>query len=332
MYEQRDLDFYDYWDSIVDEYMECVSLLDSSAIGRLNKAFEFLPAEYKPAKSHDFLRDIKAIHEVTRSALNSCYAGVECKALKDLLDFFDKDNLFYMKLFPRFETNGSQIWYRVRAVNSDCSVFTDKDLFHVPFELRHKIESSRFGSPGNPKLYLSGSLETALAEIGNPKDYYYAKFRFKDITCFFDLEYPLHPSPKDWEYYSLFAFYRLLIACMTRVKDDREPYKPEYLIPQLMSKIARYYRNLATPENDKYPVNGFFGIIYMSNKSKCQGPLALSNRNLAVTVSHQEVRSGYDQDLAKKLEITTPIRVSGDHQSPGTQYDNDFHDLIVPGV
>ena len=56
--------------------------------------------------------------------------------------------------------------YRVRLQVSPP--FTREQLFHIPFELRHKVATQRYSVPGLPCLYLSGSLLTCWAEMGRP--------------------------------------------------------------------------------------------------------------------------------------------------------------------
>ncbi len=46
-----------------------------------------------------------------------------------------------------------------------------RDLFHIPFKLRHKVASQRFSIPGIPCLYTAGSTYTCWEEIGRPPFY-----------------------------------------------------------------------------------------------------------------------------------------------------------------
>jgi len=58
------------------------------------------------------------------------------------------------------------IAYRVRR--SKAPSLSREDLFHIPFEERHKVATQRYSIPGLPCLYLSGSLYTCWEEMGRP--------------------------------------------------------------------------------------------------------------------------------------------------------------------
>jgi hypothetical protein len=56
--------------------------------------------------------------------------------------------------------------YRVRR--QVAPPLTREEMFHVPFELRHKIAPQRYSIPGLPSLYLGGSLYTCWVEMRQP--------------------------------------------------------------------------------------------------------------------------------------------------------------------
>ena len=58
------------------------------------------------------------------------------------------------------------------------------------------------------------------------------------------------------EQYSLVIFYPLLMACNLKVKQEDEPFKPEYIIPQLLVQTIRLHSDFID------------GISYISIKHK----------------------------------------------------------------
>ncbi|MDD8964989.1 hypothetical protein LAY44_22110, partial [Escherichia coli] len=56
--------------------------------------------------------------------------------------------------------------YRVRK--SDSVLRERKDLFHIPFKLRHRVSAMRFSVSGLPCLYLGTSIFVCWQEMGKP--------------------------------------------------------------------------------------------------------------------------------------------------------------------
>lgn len=314
-YRTQNIDFFSYWESLVDRYLLLVSQLTPIDVARLNSAFNWLPPQSKPKKKHDFLRDVKAIAEATRDFYNLSFGYRNDAAFMKMRKFMTDNQGFYFRMLPRFETVGST-WYRVRSNLGIKPNYDDGEMFHIPFELREKVGASRFGFPGYPILYLAGSLETALCELNNPRPYVCAKFKICEHIKLLDMSFPWKINIDTWEYYSILAFYPLLIGCMVTVKEPQDNYKPEYVLPQTLTKILRYFSD------------DFAGIIYMSNKTT--EPIdSLKARNIALLVDNTNARSGYDtKSLAPKLKMNAPTYVLPNQVTP--LLNNNFHSLQLP--
>lgn len=140
--------------------------------------------------------------------------------------------------------------YRIR-ISAAPKRFTARELFHIPFELRRLVSPQRFSIPGLPSLYLGGSAYVCWEELGRPPSsaVYIAQFRFQrpnipllDMTylpCFLE-DYIVNcakaPDPVALEAKIVAAVvcWPLLAACMTQAHDNAAPFKPEYIIPQLL--------------------------------------------------------------------------------------------------
>jgi hypothetical protein len=68
---------------------------------------------------------------------------------------------------PEIEFRGDL--YRIRPMGDDpLSTLEIDKIFHVPFNLRHKVSSQRYSVPGLPCLYLGGSIWICWEELGRP--------------------------------------------------------------------------------------------------------------------------------------------------------------------
>ncbi len=66
----------------------------------------------------------------------------------------------------RHFSNGDDSLYRVRCSDSELS--ERKDMFHIPFHLRHLVGTQRYSIAGLPCLYLGTSIYVCWQEMGKP--------------------------------------------------------------------------------------------------------------------------------------------------------------------
>lgn len=202
--------------------------------------------------------------------------------------------------------------YRVRIAPKDT--ITDKmELFHVPYNSRSKVPNERYNIAGNPCLYLSTYLNLAWRECGCPKEFYYAQFKYKYLDS-------KDWREQDWKFLSLlrprevanselcssiindpqsvsdflvryFRTYPIIFACSIINKHKSDPYKPEYIIPQLLSQWVE--RNCKKVR----------GIIYFPC-TEDNGMREYNGYNIVLpTYNYDE--TGYSIDLQEKFEIST---------------------------
>ena len=133
---------------------------------------------------------------------------------------------------------------------------------------------------------------------------------FKACTSFpvFDMRVP---SIEDYDNYHLLKTIEripLIIACSIKVKDDVDPYRPEYIIPQMMLD-AIVQRNQAITETDRnlYDLDIVWGICYSSTRINGNGELvshALQNVVFPIVEDNQTAK--YCNHLASLFEWTEP--------------------------
>lgn len=322
IYTDADGDYLSYITKLIKAFVKKVKELDETSVFILNKAFEKLPEDKKPKKNFDFIRDLDALSQLVLDVLKDCYKCYPYDAFRKLKTFFEADDNFYLKMLPQLSIDNQCKLYRIRTGSFDK--MNDGEMFHIPFDKRHLVNTQRYSVPGYPILYLAGSLFTAWCEMDKPEldGMNYAGFRFKDPVFLIDLGYPYH-SATIWEWYSLFVMYPLLMACMVRVKNPSAPFKPEYQMPQLMTMLIREHGQL------------FSGIAYMSNKLPESCPIdSFTSRNLAVCTYNCICMKGHDKDLASRMQMTDVKTITREQLRQSIVYKNgnysiDFRQLNV---
>ena len=316
IYSDTDGDYLAYISRLIEDYIQRVSQIDYHSVELLNHSFDTLPSECKPPKDFDFVRDVKALSKLVIDVLNDCYRCYPDDAFQKLKLFFEADNLYYLNMLPQLEVKKWSL-FRIRTGVFDKT--QDGEVFHIPFEKRHLVATQRFSIPGYPILYLAGSLFTAWCEMDKPEleGMTFAEFKFKEKEVFVDLSYPYSKDINLWEYYSLFVMYPLLMACMVRVKCPNAPFKPEYIMPQLMTKLVREHGSQ------------FRGIAYMSNKLPDNSSLhSVEARCLAVCTNNCICIKGHDANLAAKMQMKDMHTITSDESrmaiSHKKKYEIDF--------
>lgn len=174
-------------------------------------------------------------------------------------------------------SNRSKDLYKIR-VSNDLAL-NKMDMLHIPFELRGKASTNRYSIPGLPCLYLGSPPLICWEELNRPnkEKMHTSLFVAKDEMKFLDFSVPPmvfvervleifkgvygHPDKIDQlrELYNTMKLYALIwpliAACSIRVKNRDDPFKPEYIIPQLLLQWVQ--------QSETYD-----GICYFSTKIK----------------------------------------------------------------
>ncbi len=201
------------------------------------------------------------------------------------------------------------LMYRVRRELK--SPLTREDLFHIPFEKRHLVATQRYSIPGLPCIYLGGSLFTCWAEMGRPpfhelhasafwldKDHKITILnlsnRPKRLFFYTSPDGQLPDQPEIRELLTSFLILWPLVAlCSIIVKYPQAPYKPEYIIPQIVLQWI-------TKQDD------YDGICYFSthvNAVTTDNPLSPCN---LVFPARNIASEGRCHHLRMRLRMTTP--------------------------
>lgn len=278
-YEEFFLRYRQYLDDIDDNTWTFVNLAMSAFIEhhrRLKVAFNLV---------NEYDRVTDGIIRSLRAYLN----GLPNVAYNSLEEVFVEKNRHLLNTLPQIQYQGAL--YRVRG---ERNLTKQQELFHTPFEQRNCCGSYRYSVLGYPSLYLAGSLATSLAEcrIDN-NDYSAACFTSVEPLCCADLSLPYYDL-SFWERYSLVLFYPLIFACGLKVKDEKKPFKPEYVIPQILFQLISEKSNL-------------MGVSYTSTRMEHVDFRNHKQRNFVLIVPSADQSHGQSKELAEKLTCTIPI-------------------------
>lgn len=196
--------------------------------------------------------------------------------------------------------------YRVRQAHS--ADLHRNDLFHIPFELRHMVATQRYSMPGLPCLYLAGSLYSCWEEMGRPPLHelqcsaFWVKegkrlkmLNFSNRPARLALLTPPGSNPEKPAFISAhIVLWPLVFASSVVVKHRGGPFKPEYVIPQMVLQWV-------TQDH------GFDGLVYFSTHVRAisrTDPLPVCN---VVLPAKRVSSSGRCEHLCDTFKTTDPV-------------------------
>lgn len=293
-YSDSDIDILDFYHQFFTEYINCLKRIDRNVINKVNITMQmFINSFNNQTVKFDIIHETIDLCNAILEATTQYFKGFPNVAYEKLEYIFIENSCHLLQLLPQLTCKNIQL-YRARK-GKDLQ--ERKELFHTPFELRTKCASYRFSTLGYPSLYLASSLETALLEVGakNPLEYFCSCFKTNNDICVVDLALP-NRDLTFWEQYSLLVFYPLIVACNLKVKNTDDPFKPEYVIPQLLTQIIRLHSS------------DIIGISYTSTKHKQVDYTDFRQRNFVIYVPYADSSKEYSKDLSKLLYSTKPIQ------------------------
>ena len=293
-YSNSDIDILDFYHQFFTEYINCLKRIDRNVIDKVNITMQmFINSFNNQTVKFDIIHETIDLCNAILEATTQYFKGFPNVAYEKLEYIFIENSSHLLQLLPQLTCKNIQL-YRARK-GKDLQ--ERKELFHTPFELRTKCASYRFSTLGYPSLYLASSLETALLEVGakNPLEYFCSCFKTNNDICVVDLALP-NRDLTFWEQYSLLVFYPLIVACNLKVKNTDDPFKPEYVIPQLLTQIIRLHSS------------DIIGISYTSTKHKHVDYTDFRQRNFVIYVPYADSSKEYSKDLSKLLYSTKPIQ------------------------
>ena len=184
-------------------------------------------------------------------------------------------------------------------------------MFHIPLNMRGIIKTQRYSFPGYPCLYLGTSINACWEELHRPllSNSMVSLLELQRQVGYISLVLPNLKeiqeanNEKICSENKLRKFilgYPLLISCYAKVNNYSNPYKPEYLIPQLLTEYI-------ISRNKERKSKGIYGILYTS--VHINNDLKFSDKefvNWAIPVLEPLSDSKYCPILCDTFKITNP--------------------------
>lgn len=251
-------------------YLDIIKNIDKHELliklGELGLYFEGAPTHQR------FYNLCLKVTEALSTILSSLYKPNPIFALTALENLLGNDNKTirqyliepFINLFS-FKLTKQQTFYRSRLSKEAID-----SCWHVPFNIREKADSGRFGIPGHPCLYLSESELTSILEIINERndcDIYMGEFEYKNddsyLMCY-DLrlnEKLLQEANDNKNLFDLLLTYPLRLLCNIAAVHKTKCYCEEYLFTQALMSVLMY-----PFQERKLDIMECLGVVYDSQK------------------------------------------------------------------
>lgn len=225
-----------------------------------------LDAVFRPANWDKTIERVKQLCDAINRAAEREYQGMRHSAyasIKNQLDGYktrrnEIKGLAYDKNVLTIPAR--TVSYRMRKVDlEEQHKLKRKDMFHIPFDKKGLVETQRYSVPGYPCLYLSHGVYGCWEEMGRPVFGTIMVSKFVSLKDFKVLDLRI-PSKALWvaDIEKCAEFFPLVIASMVRVKNSKDHYKPEYLIPQLLTEWVITHNRENTSDKE------ILGILFTS--------------------------------------------------------------------
>ena len=288
--ERRKSDFRECLTNTLEEYRLLLhnrNILNTSNIDQIIRRVEYFSSNI-----------IESVRLYYKGMYSTAYKKIE----EILSDSLYADN--YLTI------NKDDVFYRARVFEED-GWKSYKDMFHVPFSLRDKIATNRYSAPGYPCLYLGANINACWEELGQPQfdNLMVSRFLVKEAFPVLDLRIPTQEQLNDD---GILERIPLIIASTIPVLNKNALFKPEYIIPQLITEYVITKNRLLYDEEEEYSLFDFkLGVYYTSAhlNNKFGFPQKTFD-NLALPSVLIENNSDYCQLLASCFEWTDPTSYS----------------------
>ncbi len=255
------------------------------------------------------LNELKSCQGKILKVISLYFEGNLLKAFECFQDLMD---VHFFNIVGEDKTiEKGSVFFRIRKM--DSSFLDDKmELFHIPFQKRSKVSNQRFSLVGFPCLYLGDSLYVCWEELNRPKsneflasklEYNKPRKKLRLIDIRLDQMYDFDCFIKENNDINIIncLHWSLVAACSYIVKDKNDPFKPEYIIPQI---LLQWVINMNNERDENRPI--IDGIVYTSSKVKINGHRNVGAvNNYVIPVKSIKTR-GYCQELQKMFDIYNP--------------------------
>lgn len=209
----------------------------------------------------NFLRVAETACAIVFDTYKLALAGRREEALAQLYSYYFSSDI--IELFVE-DIKKDTKFYRLRSSDA-YRLFSEEEMFHIPFEKCHKASNYRFSISGMPILYLGSSMYGCWLEENQPdiEKANVALYQIDSETCVKCLPL-IMPQRKDKVTIERIKLLPLILASTMKVQHPNEPFRPEYVIPQLVTECVLKY-------NAEQKPGYILGIKYLSTKRYTEG-------------------------------------------------------------
>ena len=153
------------------------------------------------------------------------------------------------------------LFYRIRTSHDNCIEYSGEEMYHIPFEMVSKVANMRYSISGFPCFYLGASVYVCWEELHRPQleTCNVSLFKLKQDIRVIDLSFKERNQifTKSEDY--LTDCLRLFCSVEVPIEKSNDPFKMEYIIPQLLMQcIIKNYNE--TKDASK----SVLGVMYTS--------------------------------------------------------------------
>jgi hypothetical protein len=201
-----------------------------------------------------FERETRQACDIVYNAYKYSASGQRDKAFQLIYSFYFESGLFTNLLE---DISPKTNLFRMRASNS-YNLYTDSEMFHIPFEKSYLTENYRFSISGLPMLYFGSSIYGCWIETNQP-DIEKANVALYQTSANVKCINLMLPEPNDTITRESLMLLPLILACRIPVKHPNASFKPEYVIPQIVTECLSKYVS-------DHELDFVLGIKYLSVK------------------------------------------------------------------
>lgn len=274
-----------------------------------------------PVVEDNIKREVEHICDILREIVKAQYKGLHSQAFKKLSNLLlgTTGHKGLSEVLPVCVLREHSSFFRARTQNGK-SKYTYKDMFHIPFDKRGIIKTQRYSFPGYPCLYVGESTYACWEEL-HRVDFdlcMYSRIENQKDIALLNMQIPLKEK-YDSDIKAVLLLTPLLLASMVIVKNYDDVFKPEYIIPQLLTewlishndkketkKIGeviygiRYTSSLKTDEFEfpSWTLNNIalFPIDTLTNKKYCPKLSEIFEITSPTCNEYEKLKCGYDID------------------------------------
>lgn len=193
-----------------------------------------------------------------------------------------------------------------KARFTDNQLSSRKNIFHLPFDQRHRVKNYRYSISGVPSLYLGSSSYICWVELGQPSfsKFWISRYEFdpkhqKVIDFTFSIEEKIEEFKAGvlniYDMNDYLKVWPLIIACSFKTKHSNSDFNEEYIIPNIVLQWIKKNRS------------DIIGLKFLSTKSRIIDNKICTNYVFPSKPPRINESMIYCNELKDHFRLTNPV-------------------------